>query len=67
MRITIRLALPFLRARCPRCGAVGLPRLRAFSRLDLKERSSFRTIIGRFGAPIRFCRRCRLQFHDWRF
>lgn len=53
-------------ARCPRCGT---PELRVLPRRDPIEktyRGPLSTLWGWLGAPLLYCRACRLQFYDFR-
>ncbi|SRR5258708_40236246 len=51
---------------CPWCGRTELKRLRKMDSVENFKTGFFRTVQKWFGAPLYYCDRCRLQFHDFR-
>ncbi len=53
-------------ARCPHCGTTDLRVLAKRDPIERTYRGPLSTLWGWLGAPLLYCRLCRLQFHDFR-
>lgn len=53
-------------ARCPHCGTADLRVLAKRDAIEKMYRGPLSTLWRWLGAPLLYCRFCRLQFHDFR-
>ena len=59
-----RLAKFLHRCHCPYCGSSSLSTYATRDGIDPMSLNPFRRLLEILGSPIRYCRWCRLQFHD---
>lgn len=55
-----------VRASCPDCGAMDLQKFSKRDHIERMFRWPHSVVQGWLGAPLLYCKYCRLQFHDFR-